>query len=424
MGCDRPRFSVVTRVAPLAVTVALALDLSSSPVRALEVLANEHVSLEAGGDVKTFLVAVFPYEHALLPQDPQGRALLDVRLKLDAAVGDWLRVVVHPNLVTAYGAPAGGVGAGASARLTPQPEAITLSRTLVSSSGLGMNVRVDRAALTLRFPNLDFTVGRQAMSFGTTFFFTPLDVVAPFHPLVVDREYKPGVDALRADVYSGTSNKLTLVAAYAGSWDLDGLVLAAHVGSTVFGVDVGVFAAEVHRQAVLGADTAGELLGFGVRAEGTVTLPADLRRPYLRAALGVDRRFENGLMLSGELYVQTLGGERPSDYYDVARRPEFARGEIWALGRYYGALSASFELLPVLTVGCSSVANLGDQSMLLGPSLTWSLSDDAVLAAGAYATLGERPASTPTGDPTRPLKLGSEFGTSPASAFLQFKAYF
>ena len=92
----------------------------------------------------------------------------------------------------------------------------------------------------------------------------------------------------------------------------------------------------------------------------------------------------------------------------------------------YAAAAATYELLPILTVGTSCVANLGDRSALLGPNLAWSLGDESVLVAGGYLTLGDRPDATlsPDPDPARPIKLRSEFGTSPASLYLQFKAYF
>jgi len=126
------------------------------------------------------------------------------------------------------------------------------------------------------------------------------------------------------------------------------------------------------------------------------------------------------------VYYQSVGAARPDRYLDVAALPEFQRGQLWSLGRYYAAAAATYELLPILTVGTSCVANLGDRSALLGPNLAWSLGDESVLVAGGYLTLGDRPDATlsPDPDPARPIKLRSEFGTSPASLYLQFKAYF
>ncbi|MBI5497570.1 MAG: hypothetical protein HY904_21340 [Deltaproteobacteria bacterium] len=404
--------------------LAATLLLAPAPARAVDLWTSSHGGAEAGGDVKTFLVGVRPRPHPLLPSEPSGRAALDLRLKLSAHVGEWLRVSLHPNLVATAGAGGGLGGLAASARVGDPPEGVSLSRNLLESSAVRVRLRLDRAAVTLHLPHVDLTAGRQPVSFGATFFFTPMDIVAPFTPLVVDREYKPGVDALRGDVYIGTSTTVTAVAAYAGGWDLEGLVFAARAGTTLGVFDVGFFAAEARAEQVLGVDVAGELLGTAVRAEATVTVPVDREKSFLRGALGLDRRFESGLTLMGELYVQTFGAASADRYLEQARDPRYARGEAWALGRYYAAVSAGYELLPVLNTAVAVIANLGDPSLAVGPSLTWSVSDEAVVVAGLYTPVGAPPDREPTGDPARPVRLRSEFGTMPQSAFLQMKAYF
>lgn len=414
------------RSACAALACAVVLLGMALPARAISLLSVQGTTVDLGGDVKAFTVAVFPYAHPLMPSDPSARGLLDLRLKLDGAVGDWLRLTLHPNVFASFGPAVGGLGLGgaASARLGTLPEAISLSRTLTDAQGFTINARVDRASIMVRLPHVEITAGRQPITFGSMYVFTPLDIISPFTPLVVDREYKPGLDALRGDAFVGTSTKLTMVAAYGGAWNLDGLIFAGHARTTVAGVDVGAFAASAHRDLVAGISGAGDLLGFGIRGEATLTVPPGGRVPFVRMAVGADRRLAEGLMVTGELYAQSLGAGKPGDYMEVARLPEVTRGEVWTLGRYYAALSATYELMPMLTVGNTIIANLGDVSALMGPSLTWSLADEAVLVAGGYVTMGDRPAPEPSPNPAQPLQLRSEYGTAPASAFLQFKAYF
>ena len=59
----------------------------------------------------------------------------------------------------------------------------------------------------------DLTAGRQAITFGKAYFWNPLDVFFPFDSSQIDREYKPGVDALRIDVPLGAFSGLNLVGA-------------------------------------------------------------------------------------------------------------------------------------------------------------------------------------------------------------------
>lgn len=394
-------------------------------------------SLDLGGDVKSYYIGIWPYDHPLLPEDPWGQGLLDARVKLEAGVGDWLRLSLHHDLAIAAGPQLAGFGlamGGGSGEAMPQ--LLDLTWSVVDATGYSINLRVDRAALLLKLPHVDLTVGRQPISFGSTFFFTPLDLVAPFSPTVIDREYKPGIDALRGDLYLGTSGKLTLVAAYAGGWDLAGSILAAHAGATFWNWDVGLFLGEVREEAVLGVNTSGDVLGVAVRGEATVTFSRS-EDPFARIALGADKRLDFGLTLMGELYWQSNGAARPADYLSVATDARHQRGELWAMGRYYAALSASYELLPIVNIGVFSVVNLADPSALLGPSLGWSVADNADLAVGGYYGLGSRPkdpqmpaldpvTGQPLGpiDPAHLIEPRSEFGLTPAGVYAELKVYY
>ena len=157
------------------VVLTLGWLLAAAPAGAITLYDAHTVNVELGGDVKTFLSGVVPYKHPLLPSQPYARGLLDVRLKLNAHVGDWLKVVVHPDFITSAGPATGSVGMSASPRLADPPEAISLSRVFAESPGFNTRVRTDRAMVTLHLPHLDLTAGRQPVTFGSTFFFTPLD---------------------------------------------------------------------------------------------------------------------------------------------------------------------------------------------------------------------------------------------------------
>jgi hypothetical protein len=419
--------------------VVLALLLAAPRLAAVELFAPGTARADLGGDVKTFFVGVLPYEHALMPDDPFALGALDLRLKLDAALGDRLSLTLHHQLALSSGqGVALGLGAaatGAQGEATA-PQALDLSWAVVDGQGMQATLRVDRAFVRLELDMLDVIVGRQPVTFGSTFFFTPLDLVAAFSPTTIDREYKPGVDAARADLFLGTSGHLTLVAAYAGDWDLAQTILAARAGTTFDVWDVGLLAARSRGDLVLGVDVSGDVLGLALRAEGSVTRPR-IGQPFVRASLGSDVRPGYGLTLMGELYVQSLGADDPADYLLVAADDRFARGELWAMGQYYAAISLGYELLPIVNLSAFCLANLADASALIGPSLSWSIADEAALGAGAYIGVGERPedidldpapglggATTAPAGAAALLRPRSEFGLSPAAVFVELKAYF
>ncbi len=409
-----------------------------------------------GGDVKSFFLASFPYDHLFQPPDPYGQATIDGRLKLSGAYGDVVRVELH-HAATMTSAPdlgaliaenlglpdlmgfdSGAIPGAASGVGQQAPEALDMSWEIDDSGKLqipntggdGSQIlrvfgRVDRARITLSVPGVDMTLGRQPVSLGNTTIFTPMDLVNPFTPTTIDSEYKPGVDAVRVDAYAGMSGNLTAVAAYAGDWSLDGTVMALYGGATVGVTDIVGLVAASHSEPVFGLGTVSGIGPVGVRADATLTLPED-EDPFVRAAVGADWRPTGTTTLSGEVYVQTIGGAEPSEYVEVISSARAARGEVWQMGRTYLGLVAVQEITPLVVANVSLITNVEDPSALLAPAVSWSVAENADLAVGMYAGLGRRPGEVDLleffGD--QDAKVRSEFGLYPTVGFLQMKAYF
>jgi len=412
----------VTRT-PAGLAPALLAALLARAATALPLYEGDDAFVDLNADVKSFTLAAFPYAQPILypSTDPQGLGALDLRLKLEGALGEHLRFKVHPRLVAITSA-LGGLGEVASLGGTPQPEAITLSKAFPEAEGAleRLLLGVDRLYLKLSVGPLAITLGRQAVSFGTTFFFTPTDLVAPFSATTLDREYRPGVDALRADLFFGESTTVTLVAAYAGAFEPSGLVLVGRGGTTAGRFDLGLFLGMVHEDLVLGLDAQGSVGSVGLRGEATLTRPAGGDDPFFRVVLGADHHFEAGIDLSLELYWQSLGAAGSEAYLAFYLSERVRRGELWTVGRFYAASALSWQAHPLLTVSLFGVANLGDPSALVGPGLTYSVSDAVSLDLGLYLGAGARPATALDG---LDLDLGSEFGPMPATAFLVLRVY-
>lgn len=367
-------------------------------------------ALELHGDVKSFTVATFPYEHPLMPPDPLGQGIVDGRAKLELRTR-WVDADLHHETWAISGTASAFTTSTGVARQAP--EAVDLSWSAVDVDGFSLQGRVDRAVATVHVPHVDVALGRQPISFGAGLFFTPFDLVNPFVPTTIDQEYKPGVDAARVDAFAGTATRLTVAAAYAGDWDLDGVVLAAHGQTTVGVTDLRVLLAEVQGDEVAGLGLTTSVGLVGLHTDATFTSPPEAD-PFVRAVVGATWRPTTKLTLAGEGYVQSNGAASPEDALTVALDPHWARGEQWALGRWYAAVSAGYELTPLVSPSLAVITNLTDPSVLLSGSLAWSVGDEATVGIGAVVGLGERPE----------LALASEFGTYPASVFANLKAYF
>lgn len=370
--------------------------------------AEPPVVVELHGDAKTFVVGTYAAD------DLFGQGTGAFRLRGTLA-SKHLDVVVHHEVVAISGLTTASLGVGLTA-----PELVDL--TWVASDDddtLLVRGRTDRLAATVHVPHVDVTVGRQPISFGSGLFFQPMDLVNPFLPATVDSEYKPGVDAIRVDGYAGTSGQITVVAAAAGELDDRGAVFAATGRGTVGVTDLQGFVGEVHGDEVVGASVISAIGPVGVHGDVTFTLPADpdAEDPFVRAVIGADGRPHARVSLAGEVYLQTFGEADASDYlglYLTSKR--FQRGEVWAAGQVYAAVSASYEVTPLVAVQGAGIGNLRDPSALVFASLSWSVSDESSLAAGVIAGVGEASDA--------PLALSSEFGDVPTSGYLQLRAYF
>jgi hypothetical protein len=153
--------------------------------------------------------------------------------------------------------------------------------------------------------------------------------------------------------------------------------------------------------------------------------------------LSADAALPENVHVTGEVYYQSFGAADPEDYLALTATDRFERGEVWAMGRWYAALSVSFELTPLVTGSAFAMANLGDGSFLLGPSLSWSIAGNADLVFGGNVGLGKRPDEmeledffhtdfTPLSEAEilDAIPVRSEFGLMPAMVYAQMRAYF
>ncbi len=382
------------------------------------------------GDVKSFFTASLPYPSDVLPSDPSGQGVLDLRLKLRADASKKVRFEVHStSTALAPSLAGGGLGGTSTGVGLRAPEAVELSYQWEESDGLRVQGRVDRALMRAELGAVTTTVGRQAISFGNSLVFTPLDLVNPFTPAVIDQEYKPGVDAVRVDVYKGLSY-VTVAGAYAGSWDPEGLVAAAYGQTTVRLTDVGMFLGTGLGDVIVGSSFATSVGAIGVYGDGTLTFAED-RDPFVRASVGGLWRPGARTTLTGEAYLQTLGAADPADYLQQLGDKRYGAGQIWLMGRGYGAISVGQEITPLVSASGALITNVEDGSAFVAPNLSWSVAGNAALVAGGFVGLGKRPVAdvqtfTYQGVPIEAEvpRLRSEFGTYPAALYAQLKAYF
>lgn len=248
------------------------------------------------------------------------------------------------------------------------------SNTLDRSSVFARQ-RLYRAYVDLYSPLADLRLGRQRIAWGTGRFWNPTDLVNPFDPTQLERDERPGVDAVLVERKLGPLSRLSL--AYAPQHPNLDSSLAAHLHGNLRETDFSLLAGQFHRGAVAGLDFSGRIGQVGVRGEAAYTR-ADTGRNFVRAVVGADYVFPGTLALSGEIYYNGKGATNEKDYDFAA----LFSGAVQNVGRHYVGLYVGYDVTPLLRLNSYGIINLDDSSVFFFPNVVYSVITNLDLSLG------------------------------------------
>lgn len=340
-----------------------------------------------------------------------------LRAMFSSVVGPLDFEFAYEHALSASTATGGGPGMGLG--VTGGGEWADLQGTLAGSGSVEWRHRVDRLAVSWGpLPDVELTLGRQTISWATTLLLTPADPFAPFTPEEPFRDYRPGVDAFRARVFLGPFSDMDLVVRPVDTVEGTTLTALGRLHTVVSGWELSTWAGVLHDDGAAAIGVTGTFAGAAARAEGTVRHMDE--SAVLRLTVGVDRSFPvagRDLYLVAEYQRDGLGAASASAIPDVLASAPFGRGELQVVGRHTATLQASYQPDALWTATLLLLSNLGDPSLLLAPTVSFSVSDEATATAGVFLGVGDELAV----DGTLP---GSEYGPVPAFAYVALAAFF
>ncbi|MCH8015147.1 MAG: hypothetical protein IH917_00810 [Acidobacteria bacterium] len=376
---------------------------------------------------------VYPFlrlEKLALEEEPGGSGplsrrdteLLILRLTGDAFFGQHVRLEIHPLLE--FVSPSRLLGPSGLATSTT-PTFLPLEHVFTDSPDVELIGSFDRLNLKIDLNQVRIVIGRQAVTWGVGYFWPSLDLFAPFSPRRVDRDYKPGIDAIRATIPLGAFSEVEVIGAILGpSLSRDG-TLAALTRFNLGPLDWGLMGGRFHRDTVAGSFLTADAWGTGLRAEVSWTQSGDPedrvrdRRTFWRAAAGVDRQLTPTFLVTAEFSFNGYGASQASDYLDWITADRVLRGEINALGRFYTGVSGVWRFHPLGTITHTLLINFQDPSTLWVPSFQWSTSNNSDVLAGAQIGIGKGLQSSGMGPVPQ-----SEYGLVPNTLFAAIRVYF
>lgn len=409
--------------------VALSAILAPGPGLALAQTAASSPPVTTRVSVKsTGLLSCAPDAAWLFPDRSAASHLWRARLESVWRPNDrWSVDAAYEQRVRLFSSTVSSTGAGVLPAEAAPPYRVTpLDWQLASGATGAWHHEIDRAAVRLQLAAAEITAGRQAVGWGRGVLFSAVDVFAPFSPLEADREWRRGIDALRADVKLGDRASVEVIGAFGARTDTS--VYGARVRGYTDRFDVEVmggrrardrFAGVTTSLAVAGAELHAEAAVFDTPAAATSTSFAG-RRAIAKMVLGGSYRLPiaAGVLVDAEYHYSGFGARSAEDTLSLLADPEFAaryvRGDTQMLGRHASAVVGSYEWSPLVSGGVSWLHNPVDGSGLVMPSLTLTPGDQWSVLMSAYVPYGHAP-----GNGT----IRSEYGLTPTSLLVQLRWY-
>ena len=265
---------------------------------------------------------------------------------------------------------------------------------------------------------VELSVGRQAVSWGTTLFLTPADPFIPFSPADPFRVYRGGIDAVRARIYPGPLSEIDVVVRPSRTLAGAETTALARGLTTWRNWEVSGWGGALYGDAAGAVGLAGGLGAWAVRFEAVVR---DFRGAVAgRGTIGLDRRLTvhgRDLGLVVEYQRDGRGAAAPDDFARLFQSPEFLRAEYQVYGRDEAAVQASYQVHPLLSVAGLWLWNLNDGSAVAAPSFSWSAGDETSVAGGVFFGVGDDTAAAGQ-------ILASEYGLLSAVGYLSLTWFF
>ena len=295
----------------------------------------------------------------------------------------------------------------------------------IEETSTNLRTRVERLDIMWNLGTLDFDLGRQPVSLGTSHFVGVLDVLAPFAPGDLDATYKPGIDAFRIRKGLGMTGEAEIIAVGAKTVS-DGAILGRY-RTSLKGIDFEFVGGRFRRRGFGGFGWEGEIGECGIwgelalfeRRENVEKWRGGWSKAAFSGVAGIDINLPDKFKLGGSFMFQDFGVRDPKELIDIYEDAPFQEGWVFLSSAAYSVVTLNRELHPLVQSSLAGIINLIDNSTLWQPRLTINTGNNTDLCF--YSWIG-------TGKKTRlnigSLSIRSEFGMLPDGAGFYARWFF
>ncbi|RKU16990.1 hypothetical protein C6503_11455 [Candidatus Poribacteria bacterium] len=289
---------------------------------------------------------------------------------------------------------------------------------------VGIYHNLDRASIQFSTDFADFSIGRDAIAWGSARIINPTDVVAPYTYDQLDTEDRVGVDAIRVRIPVGVMGEVDTGYIAGADFDFDKSAVFLRTQLNAAETDFSILVLEFQRDLLVGFDVARGIGGAGFWLETAYVLTTpfddepDASADYLRTSVGLDYSFGGETYAFIEYHFNGAGAKKPENYLTNLERSAYTRGGVYLLGRHYLAPGFTRQLTPLVSFSGQILFNLFDPSTWVAPQIAYNIAEDIHLSVGGFVSIGKRPQNSESPE------FQSEFGSYPNLFFSSFRVYF
>jgi hypothetical protein len=253
-----------------------------------------------------------------------------------------------------------------------------------SDKSLGY-LEVDRMWFDYFKNNLQVTLGRQRIAWGTAWVWNPTDLFNPLNVLDFDYEERPASDAIRVQYYTGAVSKIDIT--YKPAKDPNNQILAGLVSVNNWNYDFNFIAGMRFKRWLAGFSWVGDILNAGFRGEillsqapnkpNTNTIYQQFgqsslsswTKPMLSISLSGDYTFPNTFYIHTEILFNNNGKTSQTFIFqEEALKLGMLSAARWSIYQEF-----AYEITPLLRGTLFGIINPSDKSFVVVPSFSYSI---------------------------------------------------
>ena len=289
---------------------------------------------------------------------------------------------------------------------------------------VGIYHNLDRASVQFSTDFADFSIGRDAIAWGSARIVNPTDIIAPYTYDQLDTEDRVGVDVVRVRIPVGVMGEVDTGYIFGDGFDFDKSAVFLRTQLNAAETDFSVLLLAFQRDLLIGLDVARGIGGAGFWLETAYVFVtpfddvSDISEDYLRASVGLDYSFGGETYAFIEYHFNGAGARMSENYLTNLERSAYTRGGVYLLGTHYLAPGFTRQLTPLISFSGQMLFNLSDPSAFIAPQVAYNIAEDIHLSVGGFVSVGKRPKNGEVPE------FQSEFGSYPNLFFSSFRVYF